>query len=326
MKRIILVLEPFCREHMDRIKMAAGDEFTVETIDKYYDEELLADALKRAEIVVGAPPMELIAHPGKDCPNLRFIQMVWAGTDMYSRNTIPFPSESISLANGSGAYGLIISQYVVGMILSLMLNFKDYHNQQLNKVWERRLPMQSLDHAQVLIYGAGNIGSVTAKRLKGFDAHTIGVCRNTDSPRQYFDELCTLDDAEKYLSNADVVIGCLPNTADTEGYFDSRRLHLMKQNSVLVNVGRGNFVDCMALDKVLREGLLRGAALDVTDPEPLPTEHPLWDNPNCIITPHSSGPSFHALKATEDLICDIVCENITRYINNDDIINKVDFA
>jgi len=330
--RKIYVLDPFKEEHIEMMQ-AAATEGGFEVVSLWpklqkctlesKKQALIAECLKDAEVIVGQPVIELLQDPEINCPNLKFIQISWAGTDQYTRNSKLFPKDRILLANSSGAYGLIISQFVIGEILTLMLNFKDYHMQQADRVWERRGPIKSLDHAKVLIFGAGNIGSVTAKRLKGFDAHTIGVCRNTDKPREFFDELCTLNEAESYISDADVIIGCLPNTEQTEMYMNADRLKLMKRGSIIVNVGRGNFIDCMALNELLESGLIGGAGLDVTNPEPLPKDHPLWDNPKCFITPHASGASFDHLKETEDLICEIACDNIRRYVNGEKIRNSI---
>lgn len=322
-KRMILILEPFRKKHFELIKNVIKDDFTIEELSHEHNEKILISKLKNAEIIIGQPPIRLLQNPQVNCSNLRFIQMTWAGTDQYTRSNMKFPKEYVSLANASGAYGMIMSQFVVGMILTMMLNFKYYHTQQQEGVWNRRGPIKSLDHAKVLIYGAGDIGSAIAKRLKGFDTYTIGVCRNTEKQRPFFDELCTLKDAEKYLSDADVVIGCIPNSVETEGYLNEQRLKMMKSGAVIVNVGRGNFIDCMALDGLLKCGHLWGAALDVTNPEPLPKDHPLWSNPRCMITPHASGATFEHLEATEDLLCDIVCDNISRYCNGEEIRNRI---
>lgn len=323
--RKILVIGGFKERHLKQITDFFGAKYNIDFVGADCQERVLVEKLKEAEIVVGQPDIELLQHPEENCPNLKFIQMTCAGTDHYTRSSIPFPKEQVLLANCSGAYGLVMSQFVVGMILSVMLNFKDYHSLQQKHVWERRGPVLSLDKAKVLIFGAGDIGTAIAKRLTGFDSEIIGVCRNTEKERPNFDKLCTLDEAEKYLPEADVVIGCIPNTKETEKYLNRQRLKLMKDTSVIVNVGRGNFIDCMALDELLRNEEIWGAALDVTDPEPLPVNHPLWDNPKCMITPHSTGATFGHLEATEDLVCDIVCSNLNRYCNGDEINNQIYF-
>lgn len=321
--RKILVTEPFNAEQMENIKEAAGTEFEVEQITEEAGTEALVAALAEAEIVVGQPELKYIRKPQKNCPNLKFVQMTWAGTDRYTLGKVPFPSDSVKLANASGAYGMMISQYVIGQLLALMQNFKGYYEQQEQGIWARRGQIKSLDKAKVLIYGAGDIGSSIAKRLQGFEAYTIGVCRNKDKYRPYFDRLVHLEDAQEYLGKADAVVCCIPNSEETAGYFNAEKLGMLKEGSVLVNVGRGNFIDCMALNEALNSGHIWGAALDVTDPEPLPAGHPLWSNPRCTITPHASGTTFGQLEATENLVCRIVCENISRYIKGDELKNEV---
>lgn len=322
-KRNILVLEPFCEEHIAQIKKSAGDEFCINQLPIESDNIEIKNQMSKAEIIIGHPAIELLQNVKETAPFLRYIQMTWAGTDMYTRGKFKFPKDVIALANASGAYGMIISQYVIGLTLSLMLNFKGYNNQQNNKVWKRIGPIKSLDNAKVLIYGAGDIGTSIAKRLQGFDAYTIGVCRDVTKQRPYFDEVCTLAESDKYLCDADVVIGCIPNSDETCGFMSYDRMSKMKKEAVIVNVGRGNFIDCMALNELLSENRLWGAALDVTNPEPLPENHPLWDNPRCIITPHTSGVAFSHLGETEDLICEIVCDNIKKYIKGEQLINRV---
>ena len=145
--------EPFCTEHLDLIKEAAGSEFTLQQLDAGCDENSLEDAIKTAEIIVGQPPLKHLLPAETKCPELRFIQMTWAGTDQYTQSSIPFPKDRIALANARGAYGMIISQFVICQILSLMLNFKAYHNRQQNKTWERQGPILSLQNANVLIQG-----------------------------------------------------------------------------------------------------------------------------------------------------------------------------
>lgn len=98
---------------------------------------------------------------------------------------------------------------------------------------------------------------------------------------------------------------------------------MMKKNSIIVNVGRGKFIDCAALNEELNNGHLWGAALDVTNPEPLPAEHPLWENPRYIITPHAPGVAFGHLKQTEALLFQCTCENLRRYRNQEKLKNQI---
>jgi len=320
----LLVLVPFKEDHMARIREAAGPDATVEQLvvknPKPFDTSL-RDAIMQADVVIGEPPLKLLHSEGIP---VKWVQMTWAGTDMYTDTVSGFP-EGMVLTNVAGAaYGHIMSQYVVGQILAITQNLGMYARQQLTTSWTDLGENMTLEGANVLIYGAGDIGQCVAKRLSGFDcARITGVCRDTEKPRPHFDELVTLQRAEFLLPQADVVVGCIPNAPQTKRYFNDRRLRLIKRGGVLVNVGRGNFVDGEALNNVLSEGLLRGAALDVTDPEPLPRNHALWRNPRCLITPHISGGAFAHSEGTEERICEICCDNLRRYRAGEELAHRV---
>ncbi|MDD6358967.1 MAG: D-2-hydroxyacid dehydrogenase [Parafannyhessea umbonata] len=319
----LLVLVPFCDEHVAALTRAAGPGWTVErrgpadastptTIcSGRYDlpDDELVQALVRADVVIGEPAPALLRRAADAGSRLRLVQMTWAGTDKYTRSDVPFPAGA-RLCCAVGGFGQLISQYVVAQVLGLMQNLPAYRDEQQRHRWGDLGPVGSLDGARVLVFGAGNIGGWVARRLSGFDCTVTGVCRETSRPRPGFDRLVTLDAAAAELPGADVVVGALPNNDATAGWLDARRLRTMRPGAVLVNVGRGNFVDCDALAGVLAAGGIRGAALDVTSPEPLPADHPLWAEPRCVITPHVSGGSFGRHRQTEDNICAICCDNL----------------
>lgn len=316
--RKLLILVPFQAYHMDRILRAVGSDFEIEFHPHGLPEEELRLALADAEVVIGEPAPHLL----HETRSVKWVQMTWAGTDLYTRGSLSFP-EGMRLTNASGGFGNIISQYVVGQTLSLMQNLPHYRLQQQEDKWADLGPVASLEGATVMIFGAGNIGSEIARRLQGFDCTIMGICRSPQKNRTYFDSLFTLSQAEWMLPLADVVIGCIPNTEETCHFLNEKRLRTMKAGAVLVNVGRGNFIDCEALARVLAEGHLRGAALDVTEPEPLPVGHPLWKEPRCVITPHVSGGSFGRHKITEDLICDICCKNLMKWRDGEPLNNII---
>ena len=315
----VLITVPFKERHMKRLRDIAGSRAELVQTDAKAQSEQMRELLRTADAVIGEPAPALLAEGTP----VRWVQMTWAGTDLYTRGTIPFPT-GVRLTNVAGtAYGHIISQYVLAQALSIAQNLPTYVRQQERELWQSAGGVASLEGAQVLIFGAGDLGACTAKRLVGFDAHCTGVCRDTTHPREYFEQLVTLDEAEKCLAYADLVVNTLPNTPDTAGYLDERRLRLMKSNAILVNVGRGNFVDCDALARVLASGHLRGAALDVTNPEPLPQGHALWQEPRCVITPHEAGGAFGKCDGTEDRICDVSCENLRRFLAGEPLTHVV---
>ncbi len=315
----ILVTVPFREYHMVRLREAAGSRATITQVNVGANSDEMRTYLAQSDAVIGEPAPALL----NEGTSVRWVQMTWAGTDLYTRSTIPFP-DGVRLTNVAGAaYGHIISQYILGQVIAIMQNFPTYVRQQERELWKCAGGVQSLDNTQVLIFGTGDIGLCTARRLQGFDATIVGVCRNTSRPRPGFHTLVSLEDAERFLPTSDVVINCLPNTNDTARWMNEQRLNLMKEGSILVNVGRGNFIDCQALARVLSTGRLRGAALDVTDPEPLPAGHPLWQEPRCVITPHEAGGAFGKSTGTEDRICDVCCENLHRFVHNEPLTHVV---
>ncbi len=161
--------------------------------------------------------------------------------------------------------------------------------------------------------------------MKALGSYTIGVRRTKSQKPEYLDELYTMEKLDSLIPRADFVALSLPNTPATHHLMDERRLRLMKRTGFLINVGRGSAIDTEALCKVLKEGHLGGCGVDVTDPEPLPEDHPLWDMPRMVITPHISG-QFH-LQETFERIVKIAGRNLEKFLagQKNDMENLVDF-
>ena len=271
------------------------------------------------EIVFGEPGNSTI-HSMK---SLRWIQMTWAGANKYT-SASDFPN-NIILTGASGAYGCVISEYIIAGILSLTKNLFAYRAQVKKGGWNKIEGDDTLEGKRVLVLGTGNIGQETAKKLKCFGAYTIGICRASDNKQLLFDEIYTIDSLDMQLQNADVVVVALPGTTETAGLFHEERIRKMKENAILVNVGRGAIVNTDALTNVLRDGMLRGAVLDVTEPEPLPENHPLRNMENVVLTPHVSGISWGENMFTRKRILDIFCENLIKDKSNELKKNIIDF-
>ena len=141
-----------------------------------------------------------------------------------------------------------------------------------------------------------------------------------------FDEVYTIDKLDSYLGTADVVVIALPGTKETAGMFDKNRIAKMKKDSILVNVGRGTIVNTEDLTNALEEGMLKGAVIDVTEPEPLPENHPLTHMENVILTPHISGITWGENMHTRRRIVEIFCENLKRDKDNELKKNVIDFG
>ena len=285
----------------------------------FCSKEELGNYIASAQIVIGQPTVKEILS----APDLEWVQLGIAGADRYVNNP-DFPKK-VQLTNVTGAFGVSISEYLLTMVLSLYKRMHLYRDQQKDGIWRDRGKEKRLFGKTVLIVGTGDIGGSFARLLKPFGTITIGVRRVECEGLPYFDKVYTTKDLDRLLPEADIVALCLPSTPLTKGLFDKERLLLMKKDSVLLNVGRGDTVVLEDLTGVMKEGYLYGAALDVLEMEPLPAEHPLWQQENVIITPHISGISFGHLEETYDLIVEICMENLRRYEAGEALKNKIDF-
>lgn len=276
-----------------------------------------ADALAEAEAVLGAVPPADLARAEK----LRWYHLVWAGTDRYKPSDLP---EGAVFTNGSGAYGTMAAEHLLACILSLLRQLPHYASLQRRHDWDQTWREGTLEGKTVLILGTGDIGSALAKRLRGFDCRILGV-RRRKGPAPYFDETYTPADLDGLLPRADVVACALPGSPETAGLLNRDRLCQMKPGAILANCGRGSLIVTEDLIEVLNQGRLGGCALDVTDPEPLPADSPLWDMENVILTPHVAGISFGHLPETEDKIYQIAADNLARWLDGRPLRNGVDF-
>ncbi len=318
MMRKAAVLFPCDSAQREMLEAAGKGRVEFMYIDGLRREERLK-LLQEAEIIFGEPGIREV----RECPGLKWIQMSWAGTDVYTMRD-GFPRK-VKVTNAKGCFQVVIGEYIVAVLLELCRNLKQYNVQQREGIW-RRLQSETLLYGKrILILGAGDVGTGAAKRLKAFGTHITGMRRTERNYPDCFDFMVTEDRLEEELPKADVVIGCLPGTMATRGLLDERRLRMMKRGAFFVNVGRGSLVHTDALTRLLKEGHLGGAALDVTEPEPLPSDHPLWRMEQVILTPHIAGQSFGYSKDTENRVIHVCCQNLERYLNGMELINLVNF-
>lgn len=268
------------------------------------------------DAIIGNVPAALM----KNAEKLEWFQSQMAGVDAYIKNGAV--AENVVITNVTGAFGLAISEHMVGCVFSLYKKLHLYRDNQNASVWQDMGSVKQIEGQTVLIVGLGDIGNCFAKKMKALGAYTIGVKRRPCRKPDHIDELYLSADLEKVLPRADIVALCMPDTDETRGMFSSARIAQMKDGATLINVGRGSAVDTEALCDALESGKLYGAALDVFEQEPLPREHRLWSAPNALITPHISG--FFHLRKTYDNIVDICIRNYENYIFGRPFVNVID--
>ncbi len=266
-----------------------------------------------AQIVVGHPSRELVSK----LPNLEFVQLTSAGA-----NTLGWLPENVLLLNAYGAYGPAIAEHMLACTLMCQKDLPDYMGQQRRHEWRNRMSTMTMWSAKVLSVGMGAIGTEFLRRCADLGAECYGVRRFVHDRPDFVKGLYTMDDMDEILPECDVVALSLPETAESVGLFDERRLRLMKPGSILLNVGRGTAIVTGDLMKVAAEGKFRGVCLDVTDPEPLPADHPLWDMERVYITPHMSG-GFRS-GANFARVMDVIRQNLIRADRGEPFLHIVD--
>lgn len=317
MKRIIAVIKP-CNER-DKELIERGLSSDDEVL--YFNDEnemLNSDRKDDIEFIFGEPS----AAAANKLPNLRVIQLTWAGVNIYTGSVKL--KDGVKVLNASGAFGEMISEYIVGGIVSLYRQFPQYSSQVKNNGWEMISGVDSIEAKRALIVGAGNIGMQTARKLKAFDAVTVGITRTKHDSIEYFDEVYTIDNLDKELSKADIVVIALPGTEDTKKLFNRERINRIKPGATFVNVGRGFIVDTDALVEALNNGIIKDAVIDVVDPEPLPDNHPLRNMENVLLTPHISGISWGDNRLIRDKIINMFTDNLRRDRAGEALVNEVD--
>jgi phosphoglycerate dehydrogenase-like enzyme len=255
-------------------------------------------------------------------PRLKWFQAISAGVDRLSLSAIR--QRGVVVTNTSGMHATNIAEHILAMMLAFARCLHRSIRAQQDAQWVSDFRPQIFElYGQTLhVVGYGDIGQRLAH-----DAHALGM-RVTATRRrieQQRDEIAEdiggFDRLPELLTSADHVAICLPQTPATVGLFDSNTIGAMKPGSYLYNIGRGPIVDTNALIDALRRGALAGAGLDVTDPEPLPADSPLWHMPNVIISAHTSGSSPH----NSTRLADIVIDNAIRFKTGQPLRNVVDF-
>ena len=235
-----------------------------------------------AEVEFYVPPYRFTPSDNelmKLMPRLKVVQTVTAGVD----HVRPYVPDGVLLCNGRGIHNASTAELAVGLVIASLRGIPGFVRAQDRGEW-RPVRARSLADRTVLIVGYGDIGAAVEERLDGFEVDIVRVARRAREGVHGFDEL------DHLLPNADVVILIVPITDETRGMVDRDFLARMKDDALLVNVARGPVVDTDALVEALHTKRIH-AALDVTDPEPLPAGHPLWSAPNLLVSPHVGGAS-----------------------------------
>ncbi len=318
----VLVSLPLRDEHRAALAAAVPEyEFRFDQITNFNTLEgaKLEDVLW-ADLILGNVPVSMISQN----KHVEWFQSNSAGPDAYLKpGVLP---ENCTVTNATGAYGLAISEWMLALWLGIQKDLFLYRDNQNRHEWKPidQRPVKGITGSRVLCVGMGDIGSNFARRAHLLGAEVVGVRRtiHPDTPcPDYCTKVIAQSQLDEELPKADLIALSLPGTDETYHMFNAERFAKCKDGAILINVGRGTTVDSDALVDALRSGKIFGAGLDVTDPEPLPADHPLWAEPGAIITPHNSGK--FSLPKTLDNIVDIFIHNLKRYAAGQPLDNQV---
>jgi phosphoglycerate dehydrogenase-like enzyme len=262
------------------------DEYGVEALSQvdgvrpihYQAGQPLPPEAAQAQVLVpkflhGTDPREVFGQ----LPELRLVQLLSAGAERFI-GQIP---DGVLLSTCRGAHGGSTAEWAIAALLSIYRDLPVFEQARRERRWDYH-PTDTLQGKRVLVVGAGDLGEQFRRRLEPFDAEATMVGRTARDGVHGVDELPEL------LGDYDAVLVVVPLTDETSGMVDAKFLSHMRDGAILVNGARGQVVDTDALLAELTSGRLR-AALDVTDPEPLPDDHPLWTTPGLLLTPHVAG-------------------------------------
>ena len=239
-----------------------------------------------------------------------------------------FRNSGIILTNASGVHASNMAEHIAGMIVAMARDFPGAMRYQAQRkwaqqeIWDGPGSPRELTGALALIVGFGAVGRAVAERMRAFGMHIWAVTRSGKADPALAERVFTAAELNAALPSADYVILAAPETPETHHLIGVEQLAAMKRGAVLVNVARGSLVDQPALIAALEKRAIRGAALDVASPEPLPPENPLWSLENVFITPHTSGISERIWQRETELLL----ENLERWFRGEPLRNRVDLA
>ena len=260
-------------------------------------------------------------------PRLRWVSFLSAGVDGQLSEALR--AATLRITSAVGVHGPNIAEHLIAFMLTFTHGLQLQWRDQQARLWRdwsgSRAQGSELWGQTLVIIGLGQIGGALAERAHAFGMRVVGIKRDPTTLPKGMPEHCV--DAVFGPSQIDAVLGvadhlalCAPLTAETTHLFDAARIARLKRGAYLYNIARGGLVDTAALIAALRSGALAGAGLDVFETEPLPTQSPLWDLPNVLITPHSAGltPRYYERAAA------LFSENFKRYLSNQPLLQAYD--
>lgn len=309
-KQNIVLCYPVEQRHVDQIAHAAGEDFQVINAGQAN----ISHDIMRADIFCGHAKVEMPWDEVVKQGRLRWLQSSAAGMD---HCLVPSVVESnIHVTSASGVLANQVAEHGIALITAWLRSFPRFFRAKDKKEFIRR-PTRDLHGSTVGIIGFGGVGRRISQLLSAFNTTILAVDMFPVDKPAHVAELWGEGRMDDLLAMSDTVVLCLPLNMETRKLINAQKISFMKHDALLVNIARGAILDTDALIHALENRQIAGAVMDVTDPEPLPEDNPLWEYENVIITPHVAGQSFTRI----DDMTRLFCENIRRWKDGDPLIN-----
>lgn len=327
----VLVTEPFPAALIEKLENVSPRIIVVQHAVE--DANQLGDAIEAADVLYTSAALP---EPG-EAPRLRWVQLHYAGVDHILRHPL-FTGSDVTFTTASGIHSVNMAEYVLAQVLAFSHHLERMWEDKRDRVWtdERwnRYTPRELRGATLGVVGYGSIGREVARLAQAFgmavlavkhdlrnlaNDHTYCLPGTGDQEAEIPDRIYPVEALHSFLKECDYVVLTVPLTDATRHLIDADALSAMKPSAFLINVARGQVVDEAALTAALKQGRIAGAALDVFEEEPLPSDSPLWELPNVVISPHISGFTPHY----DERATDLFAENLRRFITGEPLLNVV---
>ena len=289
-ERIMVVGYDLGKEPMEYLRKEFP-EFTIHSFARF--EKVPDELMEKAEVLMNYGDSSQI----RQVKNVKYIHTVSAGIDGYIDEVDKWHGSDLPVSNGAGVYADAVGEHVIALMMAVLHGIVPSVKNMESKQWPFIPMIGNVNGKTVAVLGTGDIGNNAGRICKAMGAKVLGFKLNACEPFEPYEEIFVGEDGlDEILKASDIVLICLPGSPYTKDMIDARRIAMMKEGSVIINIGRGSILNTEALMEALRSGHIAAAGLDVTDPEPLPADHPLWDCPNVLITPHISGMGASKMK------------------------------
>lgn len=301
----------------------AAEHGDVDFVEVRSHDEAVAELLDADAFVVAGPYYSgaVAEAVNRAAPRLRWIQSSSIGTDKFEKSGVP---DGVIFTNAAGLKGRTVAEHAMALLLAQVHALPIMESYKAQKVWGRdalRSAVSSVEGTLMLLLGYGSVGVEIARKAKAFDMKVVALNRSGEGDPTA-DKIGTLAALDDWLEQADFLVSTLPLTQGTQHLVGAAQLRRMKPSAVLVNVGRGEVFDSVALAAALGEGRIAAACLDVFEAEPLPQSDPFWTLPNLILSPHVAGTGG----PMELRFAELVSRNLTNFKAGSPMINRVELV